>query len=106
MDGRGVFDGIELALRFDGVLDAGVFFHGNGFDPGHDASSLKGDRMWRPKKSKKRFAERPMCTADRRGGGNPGPQTAKRTTWAARAQHPPPPDGAEWDDDETQSQHV
>src|SRR5437588_8252301 len=43
MDGSGVFDGIELALSFDGVFDAGVFFHGNGFDPGHEESSLSWD---------------------------------------------------------------
>src|SRR5437899_10130224 len=47
MDGSGVFDGIELALSFDGVFDAGVFFHGNGFDPGHEESSLSWDGSWR-----------------------------------------------------------
>src|SRR5437899_1517190 len=36
MDGSGVFDGVELALRLDCVLHAVVFFHWNGFDPGHE----------------------------------------------------------------------
>src|SRR5260370_39570854 len=35
MDGRGVFDGVELALRFHGGLDAMVVIHGDSFDPGH-----------------------------------------------------------------------
>src|SRR6059058_1090239 len=43
MDGSGVFDGIQLPLGFDGVFDAGVFFHWNGFDPGHEESSLSWD---------------------------------------------------------------
>jgi hypothetical protein len=34
-DGSGVFDGIKLALGLHGLLDAVVFIHANGFDPGH-----------------------------------------------------------------------
>src|SRR6266851_8223321 len=41
MDGRGVFDGIELALRFDRILDAIVFIHANSLDPGHSSLLLK-----------------------------------------------------------------
>src|SRR5438046_9364021 len=51
MDRRCVFNGIELALRFDGVLDAGVFFHWNSFDPGHEEGSLSWDGSWRPGRS-------------------------------------------------------
>src|SRR5258708_3100812 len=43
MDGGGVFDGIELALGLHGVFDAKVVFHSNGFDPGHEGSSLSWD---------------------------------------------------------------
>src|SRR5438105_6879491 len=35
MHGRGIFDGIELSLRLDGVLDAFVVFHADRLDPGH-----------------------------------------------------------------------
>src|SRR6266567_1145608 len=40
MDGRGVFDGIELALRFHRAFDASVVVHGDSFDPGHSLRLL------------------------------------------------------------------
>src|SRR6266849_1651891 len=40
MDGVRVFHRIELALRFYRALDAIVFIHSNGLDPGHAEGSL------------------------------------------------------------------
>src|SRR5260370_25535831 len=41
MDGGSVFDGIELALRLDRILDAVVFIHSDSFDPGHSSQLLQ-----------------------------------------------------------------
>src|SRR5437870_2035870 len=40
MDGRGVFDGIELALRLHGAFDASVVVHRDSLDPGHSLRFL------------------------------------------------------------------
>src|SRR5215213_2018098 len=40
MHGRGIFDWIEFALRFDDLAYLFVFIDGNGLNPGHNLSFL------------------------------------------------------------------
>src|ERR1700682_6019221 len=59
MDGGGVFDGIELALRFHCAFDAIVFIHSDSLDPGHSSQLLEPATIRR-------------IISNRRGGYAPG----------------------------------
>src|ERR1700674_3201647 len=78
MDGRSVFDGIELALCFYCAFDAIVFIHSDSLDPGH-TSQLLAPAMIR------------RIIPNRRGGYAPclhfAPTHARQpASWAAQVQ--------------------
>src|SRR5260370_25560124 len=80
MDGRSVFDGIELALRFHCTLEAIVLIYSNGLDPGHSSQLLAPAIIRR-------------IISNRRDGHAPGlhcapPRARQSASWFAPVQAP------------------